>query len=89
MLYLRPHLVRDERPQDTEATKRTPRRKWVREEYVLGGRPAPRRPEAPYRYGVQGTDPNEATPELGQRLFEEMVNGLAALVEELEAPETG
>jgi creatinine amidohydrolase len=88
MLYLRPHLVRAERPRDTDETKRPPRRKWVREEYVLGPRPAPHRPEAPYRYGVQGTDPNEATAELGRQMFEEMVAGVAALVARLEASVT-
>lgn len=84
MLYLRPHLVRPERPRDTDRTKCLPPRVWVREEYVLGPRPAPRRRPAPYRYGVQGTDPNEAAAELGKQLFEEMVAGLAGLVERLE-----
>lgn len=85
MLYLRPHLVRAERPRDTEGTRAAPGRFWIREDYVLGPRPAPRRRPAPYRYGVQGTDPNEATAELGKQLFEEMVAGLVELVEKLEA----
>jgi creatinine amidohydrolase len=85
MLYLRPHLVRPERPRDTEETRCPPPRLWIRQEYLLGPRPAPRRHPAPYRYGVSGTDPNEATAELGKQLFEEMVAGLTGLVERLEA----
>lgn len=84
LLYLRPDLVGEERPMDREATKHPPRRKWAREEFLIGDRPRLRAREAHGQYGLSGTDPNAATAELGQRIFAEMAAGLAELVERLE-----
>jgi len=84
LLFLRPDLVREERPMDSEETKRPPRRKWVRDDFLVGDRPRLRRREPNYTYGLSGTDPHTATAELGQRIFAEMAAGLTELVERLE-----
>jgi creatinine amidohydrolase len=92
ILHLRPDLVADDRPVDTDET-RTPApprveptgKPYLVDEFVLD--PLEKRVvirEANYKYGVGGPSPNEATAEIGKILVDEMVNTLAKLVRELE-----
>ncbi len=85
MLHLWPDLVRDERPQDTDQTRKPRKPAFLVEEFVLKPRPKglPVR-EAPYRYGVGGPSPMEASAELGKVFYDEMVASLVDLVHEME-----
>lgn len=92
VLHLRPDLVNDHRPVDTDETRTpapeapTPQGKpYLVDAFVLD--PLKKEVfirEANYKYGVGGPSPDEATAGIGKGLVEEMVERLAELVREME-----
>ena len=84
MLHVRPDLVKDERPYDTDATRKPTKSAFIVEDFVLKPRSKdlPLR-EAPYKYGVSGPA-QDATAEFGKVLHDEMVASLVALVQSME-----
>jgi len=89
MLYACPHLVRDDRPYDTDQTRKPrPQRKppppaFLVKQFVLKRRGIPKR-EAPYKYGVPNDGALRATKKFGEVLFDEMVETLVDLVKSME-----
>ena len=86
MLHVRPDLVGDERPYDTDKTRKPRQHAFLVDNFILEQRPKglPER-EAPYRYGVPSASALEATAEFGKVLFDEMVETLADVVESMES----
>lgn len=86
MLHVCPDLVGDERPYDTEETRKPRKPAFIIEDFVLKPRPKGLPPrEAPYQYGVPNASALEATAEFGKVLFDEMVESLVGLVQSMEA----
>ena len=85
VLHIRPDLVRDERPYDTDETRKPRKPDYIVEDLVLKPRPKERPArEAPYKYGVSGANAQEATAEFGKTLYDEMVETLVDLVQSME-----
>lgn len=90
MLYVRPDLVRDERPYDTEQTPKPEPGPFVIEDFVLKERPKGiRKREARHKYGVPDGSASEATAEFGNVLFDEIAETLAEIVHSLERAQQG
>lgn len=94
MLHVRPDLVRDDRPFDTDETRkpREPREPskpaFMVDDFVLKPRAKGLPPrEAPYKYGVPNDGALRATAEFGKVLVDEMVETLSGLVRSMESQE--
>jgi len=86
MLYVRPDLVRDERPYDTEETRKPKPNPFVMKDFILKERPKRiTEREAPYKYGVPNASALEATTEFGKLLFDEIVETLVGIVQSMES----
>lgn len=90
MLYVRPDLVRDDRPFDTDKTRKPRPSAFVIKDFILAPRPTgiPPRPVF-YKYGVPNASALEASAEFGKVLFDEMVDSLVGIVKKLECASGG